>query len=181
MFNLCQNLVKYFDIANNYIWIGVSRNNFISLISFLKNHEIFLFRSLTDIVAYDIPGRKNRFSVMYNLFSHTYNIRIHINLQVPEGVPVNTLFDLFKSSDWLEREIFDMFGVYFVNHPNFRRILTDYGFKGHPLRKDFPVSGFYELFYDSWISETVYQKIELVQEYRNFDFPSPWSVKSITY
>jgi len=178
MFNICQNLVKYFDIANNYIWIGTTKNNLIPLTSFLKNHEIFLFKTLTDIVVYDVPGKKNRFSLVYNLFSDNYNSRIFINLQVSEGSPVNTLFDLFKCADWLERESFDMFGVYFVNHPNFRRILTDYGFRGHPLRKDFPVSGFYELFFDSWVSETVYQKIELVQEYRNFDFPSPWSKKS---
>lgn len=104
---------------------------------------------MTDIVVYDTPGKKNRFSLVYNLFSLKYNTRLFVNLQISEGSPVNTLFDLFKSADWLERESFDMFGVYFVNHPNFRRILTDYGFRGHPLRKDFPVSGFYELFFDS--------------------------------
>lgn len=175
---MSQRLVKFFDIANNYIWISTTRNNFISLISFFRDHEALLFRTLTDIVVYDVPGRKNRFSIIYNLFSFSYNTRIFINLQISEGTPVHTLFDIFKNADWLEREAFDMFGVYFMNHPNFRRILTDYGFKGHPLRKDFPVSGFYELFFDSWVSETVYQKIELVQEYRNFDFPSPWSKKS---
>ena len=179
IYNLSQNLVKYFDIANNYIWISTTKNNFVSLIFFLKTHEVFLFRTLTDIVAYDIPGRKNRFSVIYNLFSLSYNTRIYINVQIREGVSISTIFDIFKSADWLEREVFDMFGIYFSNHPNFRRILTDYGFKGHPLRKDFPVSGFYELFFDSWVSETVYQRIELVQEYRNFDFPSPWTKKSL--
>lgn len=180
VFNTFQNSVKYFDIANNYIWLNTTKNNAVSLLFFLKNHEVLLFRTLTDVVVYDIPGRKNRFSIVYNLFSLTYNTRIYVSMQISEGISVNTIFDLFKSADWLEREAFDMFGIYFSNHPNFRRILTDYGFKGHPLRKDFPVSGFYELFFDSWAAETIYQRIELVQEYRNFDFPSPWTKKSIT-
>jgi NADH-quinone oxidoreductase subunit C len=133
------------------------------------------FDFLVDMVSWDKPGERFRFTILYSFLSTSWNSRFYILCQTREGVPLESIIDLYESSSWLERECWDMHGIYFVNHNNFLRLLTDYGFRGHPLRKDFPLSGFVELFYDDSASGVVYEPVELVQEYRNFQFKSPWA------
>ncbi len=144
------------------------------LIGFLKKNSECQFTTLIDITAVDYPGRENRFDVVYHLLSMNLNHRVRVKVQIDEGVVVPSLVNLFPSANWFEREVFDMYGILFSGHPDLRRILTDYGFKGHPLRKDFPLTGFSEVRYDEVQKKVVYEPVELVQEFRDFDFESPW-------
>lgn len=144
------------------------------LLSFLQSDPSCLFKVLADITAVDYPDRVQRFEVVYNLLSVRWNRRVRVKLAVDEDTPVPSAVSLFASAGWHERETFDMYGVFFSGNPDLRRILTDYGFDGHPLRKDFPLTGYVEMRYDEEQKRVVYEPVELRQEFRNFDFLSPW-------
>lgn len=145
----------------------------------LDKHTSFRF-ILSDITCVDYPELKNRFCVVYNFLSVKYNIRILVKVYVSENVGIYSISDLFPGANWLEREVWDMYGVFFNNHPDLRRILTDYGFSGFPLRKDFPLSGYLEVSYDEGYKQLRYDSIELSQEFRNYEFVSPWEeIKNI--
>nr|YP_010963523.1 NADH dehydrogenase subunit 9 [Rhodobryum laxelimbatum]UXX50367.1 NADH dehydrogenase subunit 9 [Rhodobryum laxelimbatum] len=148
------------------------------LLWFLKYHTNTRFQVLIDIRGVDYPSRKQRFEVVYNLLSIQYNSRIRVQTSVDEITPICSAVDIFPSAGWWEREVWDMFGVYFSDHPDLRRILTDYGFEGHPLRKDFPLSGYVEVRYDDSEKRVVSEPIEMTQEFRYFDFASPWEQSS---
>ena len=145
-------------------------------LTFLKNHTNTQFKMLIDITAVDYPSRSSRFEVVYQLLSIHYNARIRVKTNVDELTPIESVSSLFPSANWFERETWDMFGVCFLNHPDLRRILTDYGFEGHPLRKDFPVSGYVEFRYDDSKKRVISEPVELAQEFRYFDFASPWEL-----
>nr|YP_010881099.1 NADH dehydrogenase subunit 9 [Moerckia flotoviana]WIA66601.1 NADH dehydrogenase subunit 9 [Moerckia flotoviana] len=149
-------------------------NSLFQLLYFLKYHTNTRFKVLIDIRGVDYPSRERRFEVVYNLLSIDYNTRIRILTSVDEITPICSVVGIFPSAGWWERETWDMFGVYFSNHPDSRRILTDYGFEGHPLRKDFPLSGYVEVRYDDSEKRVVSEPIEMTQESRYFDFASPW-------
>jgi NADH-quinone oxidoreductase subunit C len=134
----------------------------------------YAFRVLVDICGVDWPERAKRFDVVYHLLSLTTNKRVRVKIAVEEDEPVASAVDIYPAANWFERETFDMYGISFVDHPDLRRILTDYGFSGYPLRKDFPLTGFVELRYDDELKRVVYQPVQLVQEFRDFDFMSPW-------
>lgn len=141
---------------------------------FLKNDSLYQFKHLIDIIALDQPGKKFRFTLIYCLLSTHYNQRIQVILQTNELLAVNSVVTLFKNANWAEREIWDLYGIKFLNHPDLRRILTDYGFEGFPLRKDFPLSGYKEVMYSDTLKSIKYDKIELTQAYRNFKYFNPW-------
>ena len=146
----------------------------VDLLTFLRDDEHCLFSQLTDVTAVDFPNRIARFEVVYNLLSMKKNRRIRVKVNVDEHTPVPTASAVYPSANWFEREVCDMYGVFFDGHPDLRRILTDYGFEGHPQRKDFPLTGFVELRYDEDSKRVVYEKVKLNQAYRSFDFLSPW-------
>ena len=154
----------------------VQADSILNCMRFLQLHTNTRFRVLLDVCAVDYPSRDQRFEVVYNLLSINYNWRIRIHTNVDEISPVSSVTSVFSSAGWWEREVWDMFGVRFSNHPDLRRILTDYGFEGHPLRKDFPLSGYSEVRYDDSEKRVVSEPIELTQEFRNFDLQSPWSL-----
>lgn len=146
----------------------------VDLLAFLRDDEHCRFTQLTDITAVDYPNRAKRFEVVYHLLSMTKNYRIRIKICIEEGLGVPTATEVFPAANWYEREVWDMYGVFFMYHPDLRRILTDYGFEGHPQRKDFPLTGYVELRYDDDQKRVVYEKVKLNQAYRSFDFLSPW-------
>ncbi len=161
-------------IAHGELNIETTAENIIALVDGLKRNRMFEYTTLVDITAIDYPDRQARFSVVYHFLSMTQNQRIRIHLQIADGESVPSLCELHPSANWFEREVFDMFGIGFSGHPDMRRILTDYGFEGHPLRKDFPMSGYVQMRYDEVEKRCVYEPVELVQDYRSFDFLSPW-------
>jgi len=144
------------------------------VLTFLRDDTNCLFKQVMDITAVDYPEREQRFEVVYNLLSLKQNQRIRVKVNTDEDTPVPTVTGVFSAAGWFEREVWDMFGVSFSDHPDLRRILTDYGFEGHPLRKDFPLTGFVERRYDDEQKRVVYEPVKLVQDFRNFDFLSPW-------
>jgi NADH-quinone oxidoreductase subunit C len=144
------------------------------VLTFLRDDPRCLFRSLMDLCGADYPGREKRFDVVYHLLSYRHNQRIRVKVQTDEVTPVPSVIEVFPTANWFEREAYDLYGVLFSGHPDLRRILTDYGFEGHPLRKDFPLTGFVELRYDEEQKRVVYEPVKLQQEFRNFDFLSPW-------
>lgn len=146
----------------------------VPVLTFLKSHHNCQFGSLVDVAGVDMPTRKYRFEVVYNLLSFRFNSRIRVKTYTDELTPLDSATDIFKAANWNERELWDMFGVYFSNHPDLRRILTDYGFEGHPLRKDFPLTGYVELRYDDELRRVVQEPVELAQEFRKFDLAAPW-------
>lgn len=148
-----------------------------NLIIFLKNHESCLFHLLIDIVVIDYPQNEKRFTVVYNLCSIKYNCRIKVVTNVDELTPLPSITDIYKAANWMEREVWDMYGIYIERHPDLRRILTDYGFEGYPLRKDFPLSGFKEVRYDDSQKRVVFESVELSQEFRVYNFVNPWESK----
>lgn len=154
--------------------IEVAPSNIIAFIEFLKTDSSCRFSTLVDITAVDYPGREKRFDVVYHLLSMYQNHRVRLRMAIREEDTVASIVDVHPSANWFEREIYDMFGLLFSGHPDLRRLLTDYGFRGHPLRKDFPTSGYTELRYDEVEKRVVYEPVSLVQEYRQFDFMSPW-------
>ena len=166
--------VKKSQINFNQLFIYIDVEDVISTILFLKTNEKCKFKQLIDITAVDYPQREKRFKIVYLLLSHEKNLRIAINAHIDEKKTVSSITKIFPSANWMEREIFDMYGISFENHPDLRRILTDYGFDGYPLRKDFPLTGHTEVRYNVDKKKVVSEPVKLDQEYRNFDFESPW-------
>ncbi len=166
--------VKSSKIAYEQIFLSIDSEDLLEVISFLKNHNDMNFKQLIDITAVDYPENERRFKLVYLLLSHEYNFRVVIDFYINENEMVSTLTSVFPSSNWMEREVFDMYGIKFNDHPDLRRILTDYGFEGHPLRKDFPLTGHNEVRYSEDEKKVVYEKVKLEQNYRNFDYESPW-------
>ena len=146
----------------------------VKVVSFLRDDPRCSFYSIIDITAIDWPSRDKRFDVVYHFLSPTKNARVRVKIETDEATPVASLTDVFPGANWFERETYDLYGVLFTGHPDLRRLLTDYGFDGHPLRKDFPLTGFVEVRYDVEQKRVVYDKVRLAQEFRNFDFLSPW-------
>jgi len=161
-------------IKHDQINICIEDNNLIEVMIFLKTHSSTKFKQLIDITAVDYPERDKRFKMVYLLLSHEKNSRIKIEFDIKEGEILSSLTSIFPSANWMEREVFDMYGVEFKDHPDLRRILTDYGFKGHPLRKDFPLTGHNEVRYSEEDKKEIYEPVKLEQNYRNFDYESPW-------
>ena len=154
--------------------LTVRRDSLIKVLTFLRDDQNCQFKQLMDITAVDFPDQEDRLMVVYNLLSPKLNQRIRVKITANEQTPIPSASELFSSAIWFERETWDMFGVMFTSHPDLRRILTDYGFEGHPLRKDFPLTGYVEVRYDDEQKRVVYEPVELVQEFRSFDFMSPW-------
>ena len=151
-----------------------SSGDIIEILKFLKLDNRFKFKQLIDIAAIDYPNEEKRFELVYILLSIENNIRIKISIKFEANEKIPSIVKIFPSANWMEREIFDMYGIKFINHPDLRRILTDYNFKGHPLRKDFPLTGFNEVRYSEKEKKVIYEPVKLEQNYRNFDFSSPW-------
>jgi NADH-quinone oxidoreductase subunit C len=166
--------VKRSEINFNQLFIDVDVEDIISTILFLKTNEKCRFRQLIDITAVDYPQREKRFKIVYLLLSHENNLRIIINTNIDEKETVPSITKIFTSANWMEREVFDMYGISFKDHPDLRRILTDYGFDGYPLRKDFPLTGHTEVRYSEDKKKVISEPVKLDQQYRNFDFESPW-------
>ena len=166
--------IKKTTIAFNELKIDTNENEIISVISFLKSNEKLKFRQLIDIAGVDYPEKEKRFNLVYFLLSHEKNIRIKISVSFEIGKKIPTLTKIYPSANWMEREVFDMYGIEFVDHPDLRRILTDYNFEGYPLRKDFPLTGFNEVRYSEKEKKVIYEPVKLEQNYRDFDFESPW-------
>ena len=161
-------------IINEELTVEINVNNLIEVVQFLKSNDKCKFRQLIDIAGVDYPDKDKRFQLVYLFLSHENNIRIKIVIKFQPKESINSLTKIFPSANWMEREVFDMYGIKFKNHPDLRRILTDYGFKGHPLRKDFPLTGFNEVRYSEKEKKVIYEPVKLEQNYRNFDFESPW-------
>lgn len=162
------------EIAHDELMLHVSQESLVALLTYLRDDSECLFTQLVDICGVDYPERQKRFDVVYNLLSVRNNMRIRVKVQADINVPVPSACAIFSSAGWFEREAWDMYGIYFSGNNDLRRILTDYGFDGHPLRKDFPLTGFVELRYDEEQKAVVYSPVKLTQAYRNFDFLSPW-------
>ena len=161
-------------INHEQLEIQIDKESLLDVVIFLKKNKSTKFRQLIDITAVDYIGSENRFKMIYLLLSHEYNLRINITFSINENEVVNSLTKIFPSANWMEREVFDMYGIKFNDHPDLRRILTDYGFSGHPLRKDFPITGHSEVRYSEEKKKVVYEPVKLEQNYRNFDYSSPW-------
>lgn len=167
-------LVKKSFIYYDQTHIVTTRSNLLALILFCKNHSLCLYKNLIDIIVYDVPGKNYRFCVIYALKSYLYNTRLYIYTYTNESIWLPSLISLYKSANWQEREVFDLFGIYFKNHIDLRRILTDYGFFGFPFRKDFPVLGFLEYYYDERSKLICSQPIETAAEFRIFNTEKSW-------
>jgi NADH-quinone oxidoreductase subunit C len=161
-------------VADDELTLVATPHNIVKVMGFLRDDERFQFVSFTDVTAIDWPARERRFDVVYHLLSPKLNQRVRIKIEVGEGTAVPSIISVFPGADWFEREVYDLYGVLFSGHPDMRRLLTDYGFEGHPLRKDFPLTGFVEVRYDDEVKRVVYDPVRLAQEFRNFDFLSPW-------
>jgi len=160
--------------SDSEITLEVQPSSLLKVLGFLRDDAFCQFKQLTDVCGVDFPDRSPRFDVVYHLLSFSHNRRIRVKVTADEGEWVPSVVKLFSCADWYEREIWDMFGLSFSGHPDLRRILTDYGFAGHPLRKDFPLTGFTEVRYDEEKKRVIYEPVNLPQEYRTFDFMSPW-------
>jgi NADH-quinone oxidoreductase subunit C len=172
--DVCADMVKSFTVTHGELTLIAERDSIVRLSKFLKDDNQCVFETLIDICGVDYPERALRFEVVYHFLSMRLNQRIRVKVSTDESTAVPSLFNLHPSADWFEREAFDMYGIRFAGHPDMRRILTDYGFEGYPLRKDFPLTGFTEVRYDDLEKRVVNEPVTLVQEYRNFDFLSPW-------
>jgi NADH-quinone oxidoreductase subunit C len=166
--------IKDSTIKYNELLIETYEKDLIDVVQFLKLNEKCKFRQLIDIAGVDYPEDEKRFELVYLFLSHEYNTRIKLLIKFQLTQTINSITKIFPSANWMEREVFDMYGIKFKNHPDLRRILTDYGFKGHPLRKDFPLTGFNEVRYSEKDKKVIYEPVKLAQNYRNFDFESPW-------
>jgi NADH-quinone oxidoreductase subunit C len=162
------------SVAHGDLTITANAADIVKVVTFLRDDERCRFVSIIDVTAVDWPSREKRFDVVYHLLSPTKNVRIRVKVETDEATPVPSIIDVFPGANWYERETYDLYGVLFTGHPDLRRILTDYGFQGHPLRKDFPLTGFVEVRWDDEQKRVVYDKVRLAQEFRNFDFLSPW-------
>ncbi|WP_372603598.1 NADH-quinone oxidoreductase subunit C [Actibacterium sp.] len=168
------NAVLAYGIAHDELTVDVTLAGLVDLVEFLKTDATCRFSTLVDITAVDHPAREARFDVVYHFLSMYQNHRVRLKVAVREDEMVPSIVEVHPCANWFEREVFDMFGILFSGHPDLRRLLTDYGFRGHPLRKDFPTTGYTEVRYDEKQKRVVYEPVSLVQEYRQFDFMSPW-------
>jgi NADH-quinone oxidoreductase subunit C len=166
--------VNVFSLANDELTITVPLESLIKVLNFLRDDVNCQFKQLMDVCGIDYPTQEMRYGVVYNLLSLTLNLRVRVKVYTDDETAVPTATGLFSSANWFEREVWDMYGIFFSEHPDLRRILTDYGFEGHPLRKDFPLTGYVELRYDDEQKRVVYEPVKLVQDFRSFDFLSPW-------
>ena len=166
--------IKSSLIKHNQIYLKIDEADLTEVILFLKTNSKTKFRQLIDITAVDFPESEIRFKLVYLLLSHEFNHRIIIEIDVKEKEIVDSITSIFPAANWMEREVFDMYGIEFKDHPDLRRILTDYGFEGHPLRKDFPLTGHNEVRYSEEDKKVIYEPVKLEQNYRNFDYESPW-------
>jgi NADH-quinone oxidoreductase subunit C len=162
------------EIAYGELVVTVKRDAIVRVLTFLRDDPKCLFKQLSELCGADYPDREERFDVVYNLLSLKHNQRIRVKLRASEDTPVPTVTGVFRGAGWPEREAWDLFGIYFSDHPDLRRILTDYGFEGHPLRKDFPLTGYVEVRWDEEQKRVIYEPVRLKQEFRSFDFLSPW-------
>ena len=166
--------VKSTKIKHKHLCINVENENLLEVVLFLKNNNQTKFKQLIDITAVDYPANEKRFKIVYLFLSHEFNSRIILDFYINENEIVESLTSVFPSSNWMEREVFDMYGIKFKDHPDLRRILTDYNFEGYPLRKDFPLTGHNEVRYSENEKKVIYEPVKLEQNYRNFDYESPW-------
>ncbi len=166
--------VNSYEFLLGELCLEVKSTHIVTILTFLRDDASCRFKQLVDICGVDFPERSPRFEIVYNLLSLTNNNRIRLKVKTDENTPVPTVTEVYSSANWWEREAWDLFGIYFSGHPDLRRILTDYGFEGHPLRKDFPLTGYKEIRYDDEKKRVVYEPVKLTQEYRSFDFLSPW-------
>ena len=162
------------EIKHNQLYINIDKIDLIDVTLFLKTNKYTKFRQLIDITAVDYPAELQRFKLVYLFLSHEYNQRIVLCYKINENEVINSLTSIFPAANWMEREVFDMYGINFKDHPDLRRILTDYGFEGHPLRKDFPLTGHSEVRYSEDQKKVITESVKLEQNYRNFDYESPW-------
>ena len=163
-----------FEVAHEELTVHSTSASIVELLRILRDDPAFRFAQLIDLCGVDYPERPLRFDVVYHLISYVKNVRLRVKVQTDEDTPVPSVTPVHPCANWFEREAFDMYGVFFSDHPDLRRILTDYGFHGHPLRKDFPMTGYVEVRWDEELKRVVYEPVKLVQEYRAFDFMSPW-------
>jgi len=161
-------------INHNQIYLNINESNILNVVLFLKTNSETKFKQLIDITAVDYPEKDTRFKLVYLLLSHENNQRVIIDFYVKENDIISSITSIFPSANWMEREVFDMYGIEFKDHPNLRKILTDYNFKGYPLRKDFPLTGHKEVRYSENEKKVIYEPVKLEQNYRNFDYKSPW-------
>ena len=166
--------IKKTTITFNELLVDTSEEELINVILFLKSNDKLKFRQLIDIAGVDYPEEEKRFNLIYLLLSHEKNIRIKVSINFEIGKKIPSITKIYPSANWMEREVFDMYGIGFTDHPDLRRILTDYNFEGHPLRKDFPLTGFKEVRYSEKEKKVIYEPVKLEQNYRNFDFESTW-------
>ena len=166
--------IKKTEIKHGQIYLETNKDDLVEVCLFLKTNKDTKFRQLIDITVVDYPERNQRFDVIYLFLSHEFNQRLVLKYTISENEVITSLTNIFPSSNWMEREVFDMYGVSFKGHPDLRRILTDYGFEGHPLRKDFPLTGHYEVRYSEDEKKVINEPIKLEQNFRNFDYESPW-------
>jgi len=162
------------EIKHNQIYLEIDGEDLINVVLFIKTNKNTKFRQLIDITVVDYPERSKRFKIIYLFLSHEFNQRMVLSYDISENEVISSLTSIFPSANWMEREVFDMYGVNFKDHPDLRRILTDYGFKGHPLRKDFPLTGHTEVRYSEDQKKVINEPVKLEQNYRNFDYESPW-------
>ncbi len=172
--SVLEDAVLRYEVTDGELTLHVPHDRIGQVLKHLRDEGTCQYKSLIDITAVDYPGRERRFDVVYHLLSMRQNQRIRVKTALREGEIALSVMDVFPCADWYERETFDMYGILFSGHPDMRRILTDYGFRGYPLRKDFPVTGYVELRYDEEVKRVVYEPVKLVQEMRSFDFMSPW-------
>ena len=166
--------IKESKIKHNQLYVTINSEDLLDVILLLKTNKNIKFRQLIDITAVDYPENQKRFKIVYLLLSHEFNYRIILSYFISENEKISSLTKIFPSANWMEREVFDMYGIKFNDHPDMRRILTDYGFEGHPLRKDFPLTGHNEVRYSEDEKKVIYEPVKLEQNYRNFDYESPW-------
>jgi NADH-quinone oxidoreductase subunit C len=166
--------IKSSNIKHGQLYLNIDNEDLLKVILFLKTNNETKFRQLIDITAVDYPASDKRFKLVYLLLSHEFNQRILVSYFINENEKISSLVNIFPSANWMEREIFDMYGIKFNDHPDLRRILTDYGFEGFPLRKDFPLTGHNEVRYSEEEKKVIYEPVKLEQNYRNFDYESPW-------
>ena len=162
------------SIAFDQLTVAVQAEKIVEIVKYLRDEPSLRFVNITDVTAVDYPGREKRFDVIYHFLSPTLNTRIRLRAEADETTQVPSIIEVFPGADWFERETYDLYGVIFIGHPDMRRLLTDYGFEGHPLRKDFPLTGFVEVRYDDQEKRVLYEPVRLNQEFRKFDFLSPW-------
>ena len=166
--------IKISEIKHSQLYLNIDCDDLLDVLVFLKNNASTKFRQLIDITAVDYPEENERFKVVYLLLSHEFNNRVILTYSINENEVIPSITEIFPSANWMEREVFDMYGIKFKNHPDLRRILTDYNFEGFPLRKDFPLTGHNEVRYNEDEKKVVYEPVKLEQNYRNFDYESPW-------